>query len=677
MTMTTNRSLSIAADPYFPALRDHVIAATGMEFYASRSDALAGHLADRISGRGVADCHSYLELLEDPCDGEAELDRLIALLTIGETYFFRHKELFDALRERALPEVIRGNRATRRLRVWSAGCATGAEPYTVSILLRRELAGAVRDWNVSILGTDINRAFLARAAEGSYERWAFRGTPDELRSDCFRQQGASWEILPRFKENVSFQYHNLARHPFPSLVHNLLAFDLILCRNVLIYFAPDVAQRIISQLAECLAPGGWLAVGHAEYGLQRQESLEVVPFGGATLYRKAAAPHRAVEADAPQHRAMVFTPPRMAPPELVVSRPMSIAAPHCRPTQQPHGDSPPPAERRPARGAPARYEVEQIRTLADAGKVDAALGLCDALIARRPLDPLGHFYRALLLDQVAGHADALRALGRAIYLDRQFTLAHYYLGMTQIRLGDAAAARRSFRNVLALIQARDRSESFPDADGMSVADLEELTRMHLETLDAAAAGDPTPAESLPRHAAAAEDDRRAEIFRRRAEGLSRRGRKTASQTARTAILVVGAGGERFGFELSRVEQVFPRTPITPVPGADGLLVGVANLGGELRSVIDLGTLFQAPSPGTQAGYIVLVRAGERQLSLWVESLWGVQSADLEQLAVVDDAADEGKSGLVRGATDERIVVVHVEALMDRVAQRLQRTTRKP
>ena len=433
---------------------------------------------------GLSGCFAYLELLQDERAGEAELDQLIALLTIGETYFFRHRELFDALRDVALPEIIDRNRTTKRLRVWSVGCSTGPEAYSVSILLRRDLRDAVSGWNISILGTDINRPFLSQAVEGRYEEWAFRGTPPELRRECFDEQSNSWRIAPRFQEGVTFQYHNLVRHPFPSLVHNLLAFDLIICRNVLIYFAPEIVGRIVSQLSECLVPGGWLAVGHAEHGSHLQGVFDAVNCPGATLYRKSG-PHtdRSTFDGSTLRPGMevqtIFTPgvPCAEPPT------QKRTAWGGGPRSPRHVGPPPAAHERKSRACMPCTEIEQIRTLADQGNVDAALQLCETLIAANSLNPVYYFYHALLLDQVAGHDAALQALNKAIYLDRELHLAHYYLGLTQQKLGNTSGAIKSFRNVLRLLEGRDRSESFPDAEGLTTADLEELTHMHVETLE--------------------------------------------------------------------------------------------------------------------------------------------------------------------------------------------------
>ena len=484
MTTTAETTETIVADAYFPALRDFIVFATGLVFYADRPQALAGHLAGRLKQRGLISCFAYLELLQDEHAGEAELDQLIALLTIGETHFFRHRELFDALRDVALPDIIDRNRTTKRLRVWSAGCSTGPEAYSLSILLRRDLADVVSDWNISILGTDINRPFLSQATEGRYEEWAFRGTSPELRRECFEEQTKSWRIAPIFQEGVTFQYHNLARHPFPSLVHNLLAFDLILCRNVLIYFAPEIVEQIIAQLAECLVPGGWLAVGHAEHGAYLQQAFETANCPGATLYRKSGArPPQITINDSTLQRdvaAPSISTSGVSPSRSRTQKRTAWGGGPRNPRRA--GPSPPVRELNSSASQPCP-EVERIRALADQGDVDAALQLCETLISKYPLEPIYYFYQALLLDHVAGHDAALKALIKAIYLDREFDLAHYYLGLTQQKLGDTPAAIKSFHNVLRLLEGRDRSQRLPDAEGMAIADLEELTHMHIKTLE--------------------------------------------------------------------------------------------------------------------------------------------------------------------------------------------------
>lgn len=469
----------VLADPAYPRLKDHVIAATGLAYYADKDLDLASRIAQRLGRLPVAGCADYLALLANGPAGEAELDELIADLTIGETFFFRHREMFDALRDRVLPEVLARNQESRQLRIWSAGCATGAEGYSLSILLRRDLGPRLAGWNVTIVGTDINRAFLASARTGLFEEWAFRSTPADLKTSCFTPEGKSWLIKPEYREGVSFQYHNLVQHPLPSLLNNLFAFDVILCRNVTIYFSADIVQRLVEHFHQCLVDGGWLAVGHSEPNIQLFRAFRTLNAPGAVLYQKSAAEQTpwlpapvpsiamgpVVEPPAP----LTWVPPTL--PWLENTAPEASSAPS---DQAPAVDL-----------GQARDELAQIRDLADRGEWAAAAAACARELSRDKLRPAVYFYHALVLEQLGQHADGESALRRCIYLERGFVLAHYYLGLLLQKQGLLAQAARSFKNVQTLLKALAADHVFAHGDGITAAELSKLTHMHLEVLERA------------------------------------------------------------------------------------------------------------------------------------------------------------------------------------------------
>jgi twitching motility protein PilI len=172
--------------------------------------------------------------------------------------------------------------------------------------------------------------------------------------------------------------------------------------------------------------------------------------------------------------------------------------------------------------------------------------------------------------------------------------------------------------------------------------------------------------------AALDAQRLGAVYRRRAECLANRERRQETSTRRTPVLAVQIGTERFAVELAHVSQVFPRTQITPIPGADGLLLGVANLNGSLASVIDLGELLNVATTETSAGYIVLLEVGPKRLSFWVEAMDGVRAIDLASLTDVDEATAEKRNGLVRGATEDHLLVLDAASMIPCVAQRLGR-----
>lgn len=212
-------------------------------------------------------------------------ETILLHLTIGETYFFRNQAQFDAMREQILPDLLDRRAKTRALRVWSAGCATGEEPYSIAMLLA-EVLPDLESWQVTILGTDLNPQFLARAREGLYSNWSFRDTPEELRSQFFSPHNNRWHLSPHIRQMVSFARLNLVEPIYPAILNGTYGHDIILCRNVTIYFDEATTRQIVNRLYDSLFPGGWLIVGHAEPQVDIYQRFEVHNFPKTILYRK-------------------------------------------------------------------------------------------------------------------------------------------------------------------------------------------------------------------------------------------------------------------------------------------------------------------------------------------------------------------------------------------------------
>ena len=479
----------ILADPAFPQLKALVIDTTGMAFYSDKSEDLAQILLARMELIGAGDCASYLDQLKAPKSEDCEMDALVAELTIGETYFFRHKEQFDALRDFILPDVIERNRPLRRLRIWSAGCATGPEPYSIAIMLEREFGHRIADWHVTVLGTDINQKFLARAREGRYDQWAFRTMPEETRATCFTPVGNQWQINANFKRFVKFQYHNLIKSRFPSIIDNIAGFDVIICRNVIIYFSPETIESLIPCFHESLTDGGWLIMGHAEPNQHLFRDFKTVNTPGAVLYQKVDGYQAPVPVSAP---ATASLPKSVVLPRLALldsgREPLRRPdVPQGRPAAFKPVPSPPPARAPgpvagPAPAVRGGEGLSRIRELADCGQWEAAAAACDRLLASTPMDAWGHFYRAMIHEQVGQADECEKALRRAIYLDRKLVLPHYHLGLFLLRRDDVAAAAKAFRNVQALLKDRSDDAQVADTDKITAGQMREAVDMHLKLI---------------------------------------------------------------------------------------------------------------------------------------------------------------------------------------------------
>lgn len=471
--MTRRPAVDVAADPFYPRLKTYLIGATGMVFYANKDEELARIVGLRLKALELTSCGRYLDLLGDPQRGRVEMDELVAELTIGETYFFRHQEQFDALGKVVLPDVIKRNRASRHLRIWSAGCSTGAEPYTVAIMLLRDFGAAVRDWTIDILATDINKRFLGFARHGRFAEWALRTTPDAMRKACFDARGKEWELKREYREMVTFQYHNLVENPFPSMIDNLYAFDVILCRNVTIYFDRETVQRIVRQFRETLVEGGWLLAGHSESDLDTFRQFRTVNLPGAVVYQKGVP--AIVGLDNPPVTPVPASFVPIPAPAVEESLPLWSAP------------APPPVEPEPSEPALMRpgeddNELQQIRRLADLGQWWEAVGRCEALLDKGGNDPQIHLYYALVLEQMNKRPAAEQALRRAIFIDRGFVLAHYHLGLLLQARGDLDGAAKSFGNVRRILDKEPEGRLVDEADGITAGQLAELAGMHLEVI---------------------------------------------------------------------------------------------------------------------------------------------------------------------------------------------------
>jgi chemotaxis protein methyltransferase CheR len=216
------------------------------------------------------------------------LEAFLAALTVAESHFFRSRAQFDALSGEIFPQLVKARGGSRRLRVWSAGCATGEEPYSLAISLERQLP-AIDEWEVLILATDISSPALAAGRRGLYRPWSFRGVPEAIKRTYFIDHEDHLEVVPRIRERVKFAPLNLVTGRYPSLLSNTIDMDLILCRNVLIYFSQPVATAILGRLRDALADGGWLMLGQAEAAYARLAGLAPRRFAGAVLHQRESS----------------------------------------------------------------------------------------------------------------------------------------------------------------------------------------------------------------------------------------------------------------------------------------------------------------------------------------------------------------------------------------------------
>jgi len=309
---------------------------------------------------------------------------------ISETYFFRHPVQWEALRHDLLPRLGPPPRL-----FWSAGCSTGPEPYSLGIVAQE--LGWTPGSDYSILATDADPQALERARRAVYSDWDLRGVAGPER--WFERRGSRWELRDRFRRGVNFVQQDLCEELPPG------QYDLILCRNVLIYFEREVAWEMLSRLGRALSTRGRLMLGYTDACM----AIEALPLLDArlALFGRPGVPPG---------------PPEPPPPAR---------------TRPPEPEPPAPAPAPPP-------SLEEIRALADRGLLAEARAAAEERVKERSQDPAAHFHHALILMLLPGSDQAAaQAMRRALYLDGELAAGHYYQGLLRQRLGERRTARRS------------------------------------------------------------------------------------------------------------------------------------------------------------------------------------------------------------------------------------------
>jgi chemotaxis protein methyltransferase CheR len=413
------------------------------ERWPDLSRAMAAITRDMDSGTGpVAGIRALMRGTQTR--DEAEL--LARHLSVGETYFFREPAVFDALEREVLPMLIAARRKTgKRLRIWSAGCCTGEELYSMTILLDRTIPD-LADWQLTLLGTDINPRFLAKATLGVYRDWSFRNAPAWIRQRYFQAaEPGSHTIAPTLRGKAAFDYLNLATDTYPGHTGEASAMDIVLCRNVLMYFEPSLARQVIDKLHRSLAADGWLVVSPAEAGCHAFPQFERMRYPDASLYRKRAAIAQATPDIAPAGRAPDRAAPSMSP-------------------------SPPSSPSMPAEQDAAAM-ARLARRCADQGLLDEADRLCRAAIAADKCNPALRYLHATVLEEQGRFDAAMEALHRALYLDPSFVLAHFTLGSLYRRQRKDAEAERHFAHTVELLDRLAPGDVLTASDGIGARQL--------------------------------------------------------------------------------------------------------------------------------------------------------------------------------------------------------------
>jgi len=449
------------------------------------------------------DLDCYVQSLLSPAFTQRHLEALASRLTVGETYFFREKRSLEVFEKNIMPELIRARAGSgKTIRIWSAGCASGEEPYSLAILLSKLMA-SLHQWNSEILATDLNSKSLLKACAGIYGEWSFRGIPPWVRSTYFEKVGEDrWAITPTIKKMVTFAQLNLVDDSYPPVSNSPNGLDVIFCRNVLMYLTPEGMRKVVRQLHRSLAADGWLIVSSTETSQELFSEFATVSFGDVTFYRKSATrlpttltlPGYAA-ARSNVHPERIF---EALEPTRTLSQP-TIHEDSCGEARQ--QNTAPPAvsyEQALALYEQGRYEeVERVicallsddgtqasamlllaRAYANQGKLAAALVLCDKAIAADKMAARAYYLRATILQEQGSLPEALLAFNQTVYAEPEFTLGHFALGSLALKQRKLKESEKHFANVLLLLARYGPEDVVPESDGLSAGRLREMIALH-------------------------------------------------------------------------------------------------------------------------------------------------------------------------------------------------------
>ena len=425
-------------------LSDFVAGRMGLNFPPERwAEFRCGLEAARIEFGfdDVAPCVRWM--MSAPLDHK-QIDVLASCLTIGETYFFRQKDLFDILEEKILPSLLCARIGKeQRLRMWSVACCTGEEAYSLAILVRR-LMPDLSHWNITILASDINPRFLHKALAGEFREWSFRNAPDWLKSGYFTvTETGQYAIAPEIREMVTFFPLNLVEDTYPSLLNDTNAMDLILCRNVLMYFVPGQTGNVIRKLALTLVEGGWLAVSPCETACVAMPELVPAGIPGVTLFQK---------------KGYVGQTPEAVPAEAPPPSPLPVAV-------------------LPVSG---HEQARMARELANQGKLAEALMCCDQALAAAPFDAVCHYLRACILSEKGDVNEAVRSFLRSLSIDPDFVPAHFALGNVVRQKRECEEACRHYGDALRILRRYGPDDIVPHSEGLTAGRLKTIIKSLME-----------------------------------------------------------------------------------------------------------------------------------------------------------------------------------------------------
>lgn len=477
----------------------------GLYFPKERWQDLEKKLINIKNSFGFEDTAACLEwIMKSPIDKD-KLDILTSYLTIGETYFFRDKQIFTILSQKIIPDILSRHSRDRSLRIWSAACCTGEEPYSIAILLHRIIPD-IKDWKIFILGTDINPNFLNKGVNATYKKWSFRTTPLEIVQRYFKKNtDDSFKLISEIQKMVTFRHFNLVDDINPNEANVFCEMDLIFCHNVLIYFSENQIKKTVQKLSASLCNHGWLSVTAIETPFISEAMLKPYRYPGAVLFKKEITqspdPQKFYPVNASSLKKKVFKKTDSFPPSPQKSSEIEVSK-KVKKTGNIFDESFLFYEQkayhqviillRPylvlLQNEPIALKehfeevILLIRSYANQGDLSSALEWSERALQVNSLDFRLHYLHAIFLHDQGDIREAIKSMKRALFIDSNFVMAYLMLGIFEKEQENKTAALHYFKTALDLIEKNPPENTVLNVENYSIEYLKDLIFNNMKNL---------------------------------------------------------------------------------------------------------------------------------------------------------------------------------------------------
>ncbi len=441
----------------------------GLHFTEKRFNDLIRSISNAAKQKNIG-IEEYTNLILLNKLSQEDIKNLVTCLTIGETYFFRDKKLFDTMRTKILPGIINDRKySNKSLKIWSTACSSGEEAYSIAILVK-ELIPDYEDWDIEIIATDINHLSLSKAKEGIYSEWSFRGVGLSIKNKYFvRMDDMRYKLKDDILKLVKFHNLNLTDSTYildGKIIKNI---DIIFCRNVLIYFSKYQADKIINRFYNNIANKGWLIVAPTESLFLNNSSFTPVNINDIFLYNKSIKKNNIVksldnnvfEDNLIEQKLVIQNEIIKQQRNLEVNNNITINS----------------KKELPKEDKIDAQEFETIsRSFANEGKLEEAIEWCKKAIFIDKINPFYYYLLASIQQEQGNISEAVITLKKVIYLDPNFIMAYFDLGNLNLKKEKYKQALKDFKNARALLDNFNDEDIIPYSEEMTVGGLKQMIK---------------------------------------------------------------------------------------------------------------------------------------------------------------------------------------------------------